>query len=104
MAASGHISSSTGADSSDGTGISAKEAEVYDRQIRLWGVEAQKRMKASKVLFIGVTGTSAEAMKNVVLSGMNAVVADTSIVEAQHVGANVLLAASFIGKTVRQSC
>ena len=27
----------------DGYGLTADEAEQYDRQIRLWGLEAQKR-------------------------------------------------------------
>lgn len=33
-------------------------SEQYDRQIRLWGVEAQQRMSGSKVLFSGINGVS----------------------------------------------
>lgn len=33
-------------------------SEQYDRQIRLWGVDAQKRMSGSKVLFSGINGVS----------------------------------------------
>lgn len=33
-------------------------SEQYDRQIRLWGVDAQKRMSVSKVLFSGINGVS----------------------------------------------
>ena len=40
--------------------IGDKEAELYDRQLRLWGFEAQRRMQQSKVLFVGVTGLQAE--------------------------------------------
>lgn len=36
------------------------ENEVYDRQIRLWGLEAQKRMQESRVLFIGLRALPAE--------------------------------------------
>mgnify|MGYP001245378493 CR=1 FL=1 len=33
--------------------LSAQEAEIYDRQIRLWGVESQQRMQNSRVLLAG---------------------------------------------------
>lgn len=34
--------------------------EVYDRQIRLWGTEAQSRMQNSRVLFVGMRALQAE--------------------------------------------
>lgn len=37
--------------------ITLEEAELYDRQIRLWGVEAQKNLRAADVLVIGLSGT-----------------------------------------------
>ena len=52
------------------------ETEVYDRQIRLWGAEAQKKMQNSKVLYIHVTGTSSEVIKNLVLAGIAAELCD----------------------------
>ena len=41
-------------------GVSAKEAELYDRQIRLWGVEAQRRMTSSRVLIAGISAVNCE--------------------------------------------
>lgn len=38
--------------------INEDESEQYDRQIRLWGVEAQQRMSGSRVLFSGINGVS----------------------------------------------
>ena len=35
-------------------------SEVYDRQIRLWGLEAQKRMQEARVLFCGLRALPAE--------------------------------------------
>jgi len=35
-------------------------SEVYDRQIRLWGLEAQKRMQEARVLFCGLRALGAE--------------------------------------------
>jgi ubiquitin-like 1-activating enzyme E1 A len=52
------------------------ENEVYDRQIRLWGAEAQKKMQSSKVLYVHVTGTSSEVIKNLVLAGIAAELCD----------------------------
>ena len=34
--------------------LGEKQAELYDRQIRLWGVEAQAKMQSSKVLICGI--------------------------------------------------
>lgn len=36
------------------------EAALYDRQLRVWGHEAQRRMRDSRVLVAGVTATLAE--------------------------------------------
>lgn len=38
----------------------AREAEVYDRQIRLWGVEAQRRLAKSRVLIAGMDALACE--------------------------------------------
>ncbi|CAG9127362.1 unnamed protein product [Plutella xylostella] len=54
--------------------LSEAEAEQYDRQIRLWGLESQKRLRASKVLIIGLNGLGAETAKNIILSGVKSVV------------------------------
>lgn len=50
--------------------------DVYDRQIRLWGADAQKRMSTARVLYINLTGVTCEIMKNLVLAGIAAVVCD----------------------------
>ena len=40
--------------------VSNEEAELYDRQIRLWGVEAQSRVRSAKVLIAGLQGLHTE--------------------------------------------
>ncbi|XP_078517140.1 SUMO-activating enzyme subunit 1 [Lissotriton helveticus] len=52
------------------TVISEEEAAQYDRQIRLWGLEAQKRLRASQVLLVGMKGLGAEVAKNLILAGV----------------------------------
>lgn len=51
-------------------------SDVYDRQIRLWGADAQKKMQSSRVLYINVTGVSSEIIKNLVLAGIAATLCD----------------------------
>ncbi|CAM9494308.1 SUMO-activating enzyme subunit 1 isoform X1 [Lampetra fluviatilis] len=55
------------------TAISEEEAAQYDRQIRLWGLEAQKRLRASKLLIVGMKGLGAEVAKNLILAGVKSV-------------------------------
>lgn len=51
--------------------ITEEEAKLYDRQIRLWGLDAQKRLRASRVLVAGMKGLGCEVVKNLVLAGIN---------------------------------
>ena len=53
--------------------LSAGEAKLYDRQLRLWGVEAQQKLRATNVLIAGLNSVGAEVCKNVVLTGVNSV-------------------------------
>ena len=40
-------------------------------QIRLWGLDAQKRLRAARVLVAGMRGLGNEVAKNLVLAGVN---------------------------------
>jgi len=51
--------------------ISKEEAELYDRQIRLWGLDAQRRLRAANVFLSGLKGLGCEVAKNVILSGVD---------------------------------
>lgn len=53
--------------------ITDDEAALYDRQIRLWGVGAQKKLRAANVLLIGCNGVGSEIVKTLVLAGINSV-------------------------------
>ncbi|KAJ2823235.1 E1 ubiquitin-activating protein aos1, partial [Coemansia erecta] len=50
--------------------ISKEEVALYDRQIRLWGMEAQTRLRSSSICFVGVKALTLEACKNLVLAGI----------------------------------
>lgn len=57
----------------NGVELTEDEAELYDRQIRLWGLESQKRIRAARVLISGLNGLGAEVTKNIILSGVKSV-------------------------------
>ncbi|OAY64877.1 SUMO-activating enzyme subunit 1B-2 [Ananas comosus] len=50
--------------------LTAQETALYDRQIRVWGVDAQKRLSRAHVLISGLSGATAELCKNIVLAGV----------------------------------
>ncbi|MFH4977841.1 hypothetical protein AB6A40_004550 [Gnathostoma spinigerum] len=51
--------------------IDDDEKELYDRQIRLWGLDAQNRLRNSSVLLAGLSGCGAEVAKNLMLAGVS---------------------------------
>ena len=50
--------------------VTEQEVTQYDRQIRLWGLEAQNRLRSSKILLFGLKPLGAEICKNLVLAGI----------------------------------
>ncbi|KAL4116902.1 hypothetical protein PRIC2_012354 [Phytophthora ramorum] len=44
--------------------------DKYDRQLRLWGAEGQRRLANTHVLLVGSCATGSEALKNLVLPGV----------------------------------
>ncbi|KAK9502704.1 hypothetical protein O3M35_011418 [Rhynocoris fuscipes] len=53
--------------------LTEDEAQLYDRQIRLWGVESQKSLRNANILIISMNGLGAEVAKNIILSGVKSV-------------------------------
>lgn len=51
--------------------LTKDEAEIYDRQIRLWGLNAQSRLRQSRVLMLGFNGVASEVAKILVLAGID---------------------------------
>ena len=105
------------------TEITNDEVKLYDRQIRLWGLEAQSRMRNSRILgtilcrsyvpvsrmyctintlVIGVTALSNELLKNIVLAGVGHVtLLDSSKVSPKDLGSQFLLRKENVGENVR---
>nr|XP_023505753.1 SUMO-activating enzyme subunit 1 isoform X1 [Equus caballus] len=82
-----------------GGGISEEEAAQYDRQIRLWGLEAQKRLRASRVLLVGMKGLGAEIAKNLILAGVKGLtMLDHEQVSPEDPGAQFLIRTGSVGR------
>ena len=80
------------------TGLTVEETKLYDRQIRLWGMEAQQRMRHARILVSGCTGLSNEILKNIVLAGVGSVtIADSTTVTESDLGSQFFLRAADIG-------
>ena len=86
---------------SGATELTAFEAEVYDRQIRLWGVDAQHRIRSSRVLVSGLGALGAEVAKNLVLAGVSVTLQDDVSVTPADVGVQFLLRDAHAGMNVR---
>ncbi|XP_013107136.1 SUMO-activating enzyme subunit 1 [Stomoxys calcitrans] len=78
--------------------LTETENELYDRQIRLWGLESQKRLRTAKVLISGLNGMGAEVTKNIILSGVHAVkLNDSKIVTEEDFCSQFLLPRTALG-------
>eukprot|EP01104_Vermistella_antarctica_P020382 TRINITY_DN869_c4_g1_i1.p1 TRINITY_DN869_c4_g1~~TRINITY_DN869_c4_g1_i1.p1 ORF type:complete len:413 (+),score=97.23 TRINITY_DN869_c4_g1_i1:109-1347(+) len=103
-----HASSSSRVETEEGTPsssssssstISVEESKLYDRQIRLWGVAAQNRMRNSKVLTACIGGVNTEICKNLILAGVGGVtMMDDKVVDEADLAAQFFLAESDVGK------
>ncbi|PAN42527.1 hypothetical protein PAHAL_8G163000 [Panicum hallii] len=72
--------------------LTAQETALYDRQIRVWGVDAQKRLSKAHVLVCGMNGTTIEFCKNIVLAGVGSLsLIDDHMVTEDDLNANFLI-------------
>lgn len=78
--------------------LSENEAVQYDRQIRLWGVDAQQRLRKTRILVVGATGLAAELCKNIVLAGIGTLtLMDDQLVSVADLSAQFFLGSSDLG-------
>ncbi|EEY66754.1 SUMO-activating enzyme (SAE), putative [Phytophthora infestans T30-4] len=84
--------------------FSAAEAAVYDRQMRLWGVEAQKRLQNSRVLVSGLTALGSELVKNLVLAGMSVTLHDSQTVTPTAIATQFFLSDEDVDKNRAEAC
>jgi len=89
---------------SEDKSISSEEFAQYDRQIRLWGLDAQKRLRKAKVLVIGLGGLGSEVVKNVVLAGVDSMtLIDDRVVSEEDLHSQLLITPQALGKNIAEA-
>ncbi|KAF2115063.1 hypothetical protein BDV96DRAFT_493820 [Lophiotrema nucula] len=79
--------------------ISADEIALYDRQIRLWGVQAQEKIRTAQILLISIKALANEVAKNLVLAGIGSItLADHENVTEDDLGAQFFVSDADVGK------
>ncbi|CAG8894875.1 unnamed protein product [Penicillium egyptiacum] len=78
--------------------ISADEIALYDRQIRLWGVHAQEKIRSANILLVTMKALANEVAKNLVLAGIGSL----TIIDHQDVTEEDLGAQFFIAEAQRE--
>ncbi|KAJ6843888.1 SUMO-activating enzyme subunit 1B-1-like [Iris pallida] len=72
--------------------LTAQQTALYDRQIRVWGVDAQKKLSKAHILVSGLDGTAVEFCKNIVLAGVGSLtLMDDRKVTEDAIQANFLI-------------
>ncbi|XP_024017855.1 SUMO-activating enzyme subunit 1B-1 [Morus notabilis] len=92
----------------DGDELTEQETALYDRQIRVWGADAQRRLSKAHILVYGIKGTVAEFCKNIVLAGVGSLtLVDDREVTEEALSANFLIPSDenvYAGKTLAELC
>ncbi|KAF1942108.1 hypothetical protein EJ02DRAFT_403274 [Clathrospora elynae] len=79
--------------------ISADEIALYDRQIRLWGVTAQEKIRTANILLVSIKALANEIAKNLVLAGIGSItLADHEVVTEDDLGAQFFISDADVGK------
>lgn len=90
---------------SDAEELSADEIALYDRQLRLWGIEAQNRMRKANILLITMKALGNEIAKNLVLAGIGSLtVLDPDVITQSDVATQFFVTEEDIGKNVPPTC
>ncbi|RAL05604.1 E1 ubiquitin-activating protein AOS1 [Aspergillus ibericus CBS 121593] len=84
--------------------ISADEIALYDRQIRLWGVKAQEKLRSANILLITFKALANEVAKNLVLAGIGSLtIIDHELVTEEDLGAQFFINQEHLGQNRAQA-
>ncbi|KAI1769527.1 hypothetical protein GGR53DRAFT_3439 [Hypoxylon sp. FL1150] len=87
------------AQATNGNSLSADDIALYDRQLRLWGMEAQQKIQSANIVLITMKALANEIAKNLVLAGIGSLtVVDDHVVTEADLGAQFFLTEEDIGK------
>ena len=76
------------------------EVALYDRQIRLWGMKAQEKIRRANILLITLRALGNEIAKNLVLAGIGSLtLLDGEAVTEEDLGAQFLLSEASLNES-----
>ncbi|KAL3476100.1 hypothetical protein BJX99DRAFT_228549 [Aspergillus californicus] len=79
--------------------MSTEEYQLYDRQIRLWGVKAQEKLRSANILLITFKALANEVAKNLVLAGIGSLtIIDDAFITEEDLGAQFFLTQDSLGQ------
>lgn len=82
-------------------GLSAEEIALYDRQIRLWGAQAQERIRSANILLVSLRALGTEIAKNLTLAGIKSLtIIDDEPVTEEDLGAQYFVRVEDVGQPV----
>ncbi|XXH04859.1 hypothetical protein Hte_011281 [Hypoxylon texense] len=88
----------------NGNSLSADDIALYDRQLRLWGMEAQQKIQSANIVLITMKALANEIAKNLVLAGIGSLtVVDDQVVTEADLGAQFFLTEEDIGQNRAQA-
>ena len=69
------------------SGLSADDFALYDRQIRLWGAQAQERIRNAHILLVSLRALGTEIEKKLTLAGISSLtIVDDELVTEEDLG------------------
>jgi len=88
-----------GIDMSAAKSLSEAELNRYDRQIRIWGLESQLKLKSSTVLVVGAGGLGTAAAVYLAYSGVGRIIiVDDQEIELSNLNRQILYTEDDLGK------
>lgn len=85
----------------DANKMSADEMALYDRQIRLWGAQAQERIRSAHILLVSLRALGTEIAKTLTLAGISSLtIVDDGLVTEEDLGAQFFVRGEDVGKPV----
>jgi amyloid beta precursor protein binding protein 1 len=77
--------------------------DKYDRQIRIWGADGQRRLNTSIVLCLGISAAGTETLKNLALPGIGFIrIVSEAKVEERDFHRNFFLQPDSLGKNLAE--
>ena len=97
----GSADNTTTGTTTTGQNLSAEEIALYDRQIRLWGAQAQERIRSAHILLVSLRALGNEIAKNLILAGISSLtIIDDEPINEDDFGAQYFLRDEDLGKPV----